>query len=315
MEVPFELVQAVLPAVREHALRTPLLESARLSERTGGTVLLKCENLQRTGSFKLRGALAALAQLREPERGVFTVSTGNHGQALACAAQRLAIPCTVVVPRGAAANKVLKIRARGARVLTAPFDGFDDAQAWALESAALPGAFVSAYEDAAVAAGNGGTCALELFEQAGELDAIVVPSGGGGLVVGIGVVARALAPRTRVVAVNPIASPALWLSRRDGRAHVHLASAATLADAVEGGVGAENYRLSRGLVDDVVTVSETSIRSAMRDTLLHEKLVVEGAGALGVAAVTEGLVQGRRIAVLLTGGNVDTSLVAEILAE
>ncbi len=311
MEVPFELVERVRPAVAEHVRRTPLLASAWLADETGKRVDLKAENLQVTGSFKVRGALAALAESASGE--VFTVSTGNHGQALAFAAARLGLACTVVVPRVAPANKVEKIRARGAEVVAAPFDGFDDAQAWALEEGRFAGRFVSAFEDAHVAAGNGGTTMLEVLEDGPELDAVVVPTGGGGLVVGVGAVCRRLAPSTRVVAVNPEASAGLWLSRRDGRAHVHLASDPTIADGVEGGVGAENYRLAETLVDDVVTVSEDAIRAAMRDTLLHEKLIVEGAGALGVAALREGKVEGERVAVLLTGGNVDARLLAELL--
>lgn len=333
MHVDLALVRDVLPAVRAVARRTPLVPCEWLSAGTGRRVLAKRESLQLTGSFKLRGALAALARLPEPERGVFTVSTGNHGQALAFAAAERGVPCTVVVPRAAAAIKVERIRARGARVVAAPFSGYDRTLAWALSAARgehreveLSGAFVSAYEDAAVAAGNGGTLALEVLEQVAELeggaapgtsapalDAVVVPTGGGGLVVGVGAVLRALAPRTRVVAVNPEASAGMALSFREGAARLSVDSAPTVADAVEGGVGAENYRLARELVDEVVTVSEASIRAAMRESAVRDELVLEGAGALGLAALMEGVVAGERIAVLLTGGNVDAALLAEVL--
>lgn len=321
MEVPLELVRAVRPAVDAHARRTPLLESTWLSERTGRRVLLKCESLQETGSFKLRGALAALDRMAPElrERGVFTASTGNHGQALAFAAAKLGVPCTVVVPRGAPENKVGKIRSRGAEVIPAPTAGYDAAQEWALGVGAPEGAtYVSPYEDAAVAAGNGGTTALEILEDAPDVDAFVVPTGGGGLVVGVGAVARALAPDARVIAVNPEASAALWRSREEGRAYTTLdetnGGGPTIADGVEGGVGAENYRLAETLVDEVRRVPEAEIESAMGQLFVRERLVVEGAGALGVAAVLAAPPEARCVAVIVTGGNVDLERMARLLS-
>ena len=323
MEVSLDLVRDVRATVERYTRRTPLLESAWLSEATGRRVLLKCENLQVTGSFKVRGALAALSRMdkTERERGVYTSSTGNHGQALAFAAQKLDVPCTVVVPRSAPANKVQKIRMRGARVIEFAGDGYDDAQEWTLaQGDELGGTYVSAFEDAAVIAGNGGTTALEIFEDEPDVDCVVVPVGGGGLIVGVGVVARAVARvpgGVRVVGVNPRNSAAMWLSREHGQAYTRLdpsnGGGPTIADGVEGGVGAENYRLAVELVDDVQRVSEEAIERAMRDVLLHEKLLVEGSGALGVAALLDACPEGKCLAVVLSGGNLDPGLLKGLL--
>jgi len=317
-----ELVDRLRPVVARHTRRTPLVASEWLGEALGAEVWLKCENLQVTGSFKARGAVAALAEASEDARarGVVTASTGNHGQALARAARLFGTRCTVVVPRAAPATKRARIRGFGAELREAPAEGYDAAERWAREHAAERGAaFVSAFEDAAVIAGNGGTSALEVLEDAPELDLWLLPAGGAGLVVGAGLVARARRPATRVVAVNAERAPALWRSRRDGRPWLELASdEPTLADGVEGGVGAETFRLSLETVDDVVLAREASVLTAMRGLLERERLLVEGAGALGVAALLDGAVElprpGRapRVGVWLTGANVDLAVVREI---
>ena len=317
MNVTLELVQRVRQAVDEFARRTPLLRSEWLSRQTGKSVFLKCENLQLTGSFKLRGALAAISELSaaQREQGVLTCSTGNHGQGLAFAAERAGVACKVVVPLGAAANKLAKIRGLGGEVVEAPGNGYDEALAWMFERAdELGGTYVSAFEDAAIIAGNGGTTALEIFEDTEALDTIVAPTGGGGLICGVGLVARDLAPSARIIGVNPERSPALWMSRRDGRAYTTLEPAETLADGVEGGVGAANFELAKTLVDDVVCVGEDQIESAMREVLLREKLLIEGSAALGIAALLAGQIEGERVAVILSGGNLDPTLIRRLVS-
>jgi threonine dehydratase len=301
-----DLIDSVRGEVAARTRRTPLLRSEWLSERTGAEVLLKCENLQRTGSFKLRGAVAALA-VHHPA-AVVTASAGNHGQGLAVAARAAAIPCVVVVPRSIPRVKEEGIRATGARVVRAPHNGYDDTEAWTRAHLdELGGRFVSPFDDPAVMAGNGGTLALEIIEEAEGLDVVVVPCGGGGCAVGMGGALRARSPRTRVVAVNTDASAGMWLSRRDGWAHLRVHGRPTICDGLEGGVSERTFALGLELIDEVVLAAEATIRAAVIEIARQEHLLVEGAGAAGVAALLDGVVdiRGRRACVLLSGGNID----------
>ncbi len=313
-EIDAELVASVLPVVARHTRRTPLLESEWLSEVTGGRVLLKCENLQVTGSFKVRGAVAALAQ--SPPAAVVACSAGNHGLGVARAAAAFGIPCTVVVPSTVPRVKEEAILRHGARVLRSPHAGYDDTQAWTLARLEeLRGAFLSPFDDPLVIAGNGGTTGAEIFDEAGDLDAVVVPCGGGGCAVGIGVVARSRRPRAKVIAVNTDASPGMWLSRRDGRAHLRVEGAETVCEGLEGGVSERTYRLGLETIDDVVLAREETIRRAVGEVARREHLVVEGSAAAGVAALLDGALDaaGKRICVVLTGGNIDSGRLAELL--
>jgi threonine dehydratase len=311
------LVPRVLPEVSRHARRTPWLPSAWLSERTGGAVYLKCENLQVTGSFKVRGAVAALALL-DPGirgRGVVTSSTGNHGLALAHAARAFGAACTVVVPRSVAPVKERRIRALGARVIHAPHDGYDRTQTWTLDRLdELGGAYVSPFEDPAVAAGNGGTIAVEVDEQAPGLDALVVPCGGGGLVAGLAAEMEIRRPELAVIGVNSEASPGMWRSFREGAAILEIESEATLADGIEGGVGAGTFAVAAPRLRDVVLVSEPAVAAAVAGTARHDKLVIEGAAAVAVAAILEGKAREGRIGLLLSGGNIGAEALAGVLA-
>jgi threonine dehydratase len=319
-EISIDLIERVREAVSRHTRRTPLLRSERLSARAGGDVYLKCENLQATGSFKIRGAVAALSEMA-PEaraRGVVAASAGNHGLGLARAASIFATPCTVVVPRSAPRVKTDGIAALGARVLRSPHDGYDATLSWTLDRAdELGGTFVSAFEDPAIMAGNGGTTFLEVQDELPDPDLVIAPCGGGGLSVGMGVAARARSPHTRIVGVNTDASPGMWLSRRDGRAHLTVESKPTIAEGLEGGVGERSFALGRTFIDDVILVREATLRRAVVDVLRREHLVVEGSGAAGVAAILDGVVDvaGGRAVVILTGGNIDPPLLAELLAE
>jgi threonine dehydratase len=298
-------IRRAAEVVKGRVRRTPLLRSSLLDG-----ALLKCECLQVTGSFKVRGAYAAVAAAPGP---VFTASAGNHGLGLATAAREFGVPCTVVVPRSVPAVKEEGLRALGATVLKSPFDGYDDTEAWARERAA--GArWVSPYDDPDVIAGNGGTTAMEIFDEA-DVDAVVVPCGGAGLAIGVGVAARALSPKTRVIAVNTEASPALWMSRRDGRAVTRLDFKPTIAEGLEGGISELNVERARRFVDDVIVVPEPSLRRAVREVAMRERLVIEGSAAAGVAAVLEGLVTAPRLAIVLTGSNIDRARLATLLRE
>lgn len=313
MTVSFELIEEIRPEVARHVRRTPLVRSDWLSETTGGEVWLKCENLQRTGSFKARGGFAAASRARGP---VLASSAGNHGQGLALGAKSYGVPCTIVVPRTIPRVKEEAIRRLGARVVKAPFDGYDDTQTWTLErQTELGGTFISPFEAPEVIAGNGGTLALEIFDELKGLDALVIPCGGGGCAIGAGIAARTASPGTRVVGVNTDASPGMWLSRRDGRPHLRVESAPTIAEGIEGGVSEASFEMANRWVDELTVVPERTIRRGVVEVLRREKMLVEGSGAAGVAALLEGNVPPGKVCVLLSGSNIDLDRLAELLAE
>ncbi len=300
--------------VSRHLRRTPLLRSEWLSGLAGAEVHLKCENLQVTGSFKVRGALAAVSLLAEDERteGVVACSAGNHGLGLAFAAKVFGIPCTVVVPRSAPAVKADGIAALGAKVIRSPHDGYDATHAWTVDRLGeLGGRFVSPFDDPAIMAGNGGTLMLEVLEDLPDVDLMVIPCGGGGCSIGAAAAARGRGARPRIVAVNTDASPGMWLSRRDGKARLEVDSAPTIAEGLEGGVSENSFRLANEYVDDVVLAREDTVRRAVSDLFARERMVVEGSGAAGVAALLDGAVplgEARRVCIVLTGSNIDRSL-------
>jgi threonine dehydratase len=308
-EVSLETVLRVSPWVRARVKRTRLVKSEWLSALHGGEVWLKYENEQETGSFKVRGAVAKLASAK-PDR-VASASAGNHGLGLAWASREAGVACTIFVPRTVPRVKAERIEALGATLVKAPFDTFDPTQDYARER--LDGAlWVSAYDDPDVIAGNGGTTALEIFEE-GPVDALVVPCGGGGLAIGAGIVAHRHG--AKVIGVNSEASPGMWLSRRDGRAHVRVDSKPTIAEGIEGGVAESTYRLGLEFIDDVVTVPESAIGRAVAETHRREGVAVEGSAAAAVAAVVEGRIPRNlgRIAVVLTGGNIDPGRLESLL--
>jgi threonine dehydratase len=307
-DVSMETVLRVAPGVRSRVKRTRLVRSDWLSSLHGGEVWLKCENEQETGSFKVRGALAKLAAAK---RDCVSASAGNHGLGLAWAARRLGVRCTIYVPRTVPAVKAERIAALGATLVKAPFDTFDPTQDYARERIG-DAMWVSAYDDPDIIAGNGGTTALEIFED-GPVDAIVVPCGGGGLAIGAGLVAHRHG--AKVIGVNSEASPGMWLSRRDGRAHETIDSQPTIAEGIEGGVADSTYRLGLTYIDDVVTVSEAVIGRAVADVKRREGMAIEGSAAAAVAAVVEGKVPRnfRRVVVVLTGGNIDPARLENLL--
>ena len=303
-----ENVPLVRPAVVAATERTPLRRSRALSEAAGADVYLKCECLQRTGSFKIRGAVAALSRLAEDAAGVVTCSTGNHGTALTVAAAERGISCTVVVPGNVAPVKEAKIRAGGARIVHSPHPGYDRTQEWTLEHLdELGGVWISPFEDPWVVAGNGGTTGLEILEDRPDVDTLVTPVGGGGLAAGLGQ-ALELTGRlgeVRLLGVNSEASPGMARSRREGRALTVIESDPTLADGIEGGVGEITFELGNRYLDEVVEVTEEALAEAVGFVHRAEGLVIEGAAATGVAALLAGRIPGERVVVLLTGSNID----------
>jgi threonine dehydratase len=309
-------IDAARERIRPHVHETPLVTSTRLGNSAGGIHLrLKCESMQRTGSFKARGALNAMMQLTHAEkgRGVVTVSAGNHAQALAWAASLVGAECITVMPEGASRTKIEATRGYGGKVELVGGErrnAFERAQEIASQGRVL----VHPFEDPRVAAGQG-TVALELLEQCAELHTVVVPIGGGGLISGMAVALKSARPGVRVIGVEPEGAAAMRKSLDAGTPQN--ISPNTVADGLAAPmVGAMTLEAARRYVDDVVLVSDDEILAALRDLLGYAKLVVEPAGAAAVAALLTGKIpveRGTHVAAVISGGNVDLDRLKALL--
>ena len=294
---------------------TPLQGMRGLSDAVGGPVLLKCENLQRTGSFKIRGAYVRIARLTDEERanGVVAASAGNHAQGVALAAQLLGCASTVFMPEAAPLPKVAATRAYGAQVRHAGHT-VDEALLAAKEFAQETGAvLIHPFDHADIVAGQG-TAGLEIVEQCPDVRTVVVCTGGGGLVAGIAVAVKALRPEVRVVAAQAAGAASYAPSLAAG-VPVPLASMSTMADGIAVGCPGEvPFAIVRELVDDVVTVDEEALSRALLLALERAKLVVEPAGAAGLAAVMEHPEAFEPpVVVVLSGGNIDPLLLTKVV--
>jgi threonine dehydratase len=301
-----------------HVRRTPLVPSGWLTRTTGSPVSLKLETLQVTHSFKARGALNAAMRLRERNGGgtIVTASAGNHGRAIAWAAERLGLRAVVFTPRDAPRTKLEAIRQHGAD-LRAEAGSYEDAERRAQEWAARTGdCFISPYDHPDVIAGAG-TVALELMEDDPRLDVVLVPVGGGGLVSGVATAMHALSRPAAVIGVEAEASTAFSAARAAG-AIVAIEVGDTIADGLGGNVDPHTitWPIIRDLVSGVAVVPEATLRRAVRDLAAEEHLVAEGAGIAAVAALSGGIValQGRKAAAIVTGANIDVSRLATLLA-
>lgn len=309
-------IRAAAARIRPLAWRTPMVFSAALSASTGASVWLKLEVAQRTGSFKMRGAANALARLSADgfDGIVVTASAGNHGLALSTAAHALGMRVRVHLPATAPAAKKQALAGLGAEAIEAP--SYDEAEARAHEDGRRPGCcYLSPYNDFDVIAGAG-TVALEMFEEHDDLDTLVVPVGGGGLLAGSALVARAQGRAgLMVVGTEAEASPVYSSALAAGRP-VTVEVRDTLADGLAGNMDADNmaFPIIRDLVDRVVDVDETSIAVAMRKLILDDRFVAEGAAATAVAALDELDLAGRRVGLILSGRNVDPHVIDRVLA-
>jgi threonine dehydratase len=294
---------------------TPCLRAPALSEIAGREIWLKREDLQRTGSFKERGARHALLCLPPAVRvrGVVAASAGNHALGLAYHGAQLGVRVTVVMPATAPAVKITRCRGLGADVVLHG-ETFEAAQRHACALAEESGAtLIPPFDDVRVIAGQG-TLALEILEQAPRLDTLVVPVGGGGLLAGVATVVKALRPDVRVIAVEPENAASFAAAHRRG-SPVALASARTLADGLAvSRVGTTTFAIANPLVDDVVTVTDAEIAGAVAALARGSGAIVEGAGAAALAAVLAGKVQGRRLVLPVTGRNIDPRVHAELLS-
>jgi len=309
-------VRAAQARLKGLVAATPCPYSETLSRLTGTRVFVKLENLQMTGSFKERGAANVLLLLSDAERrrGVVAASAGNHGLAVALHAARLGIGAVIVMPEWAPLTKVVAARRYGAEVLLHG-DNYDAAYARARQIEAERGlVFIHPFDDPRVIAGQG-TIGLELCEQVPDLEAVLVPVGGGGLAGGVGVAVKALRPQTQLIGVQAQEVPGMRAALAAGE-RVTVPGAATIADGIAvRTVGAHTFALARHYLDGVVTVSEEEIANAILLLLEIEKTVVEGAGAVALAALVNKRVSldGRTVVLLLGGGNIDVNLIARII--
>jgi threonine dehydratase len=307
-------VRAAAERLRGIAHRTPVLTSRTLDKRCGGRVFLKAENLQRIGAFKFRGAYNAVTALA-PERGVATASSGNHAQAIALAAALHGLPAVILMPQDAPPSKRTATEGYGAEVVE--FDRYsDDRDAMARDLAADRGlTLVHPYDEPFVMAGQG-TAALELLDEVSKLDVVLVPLGGGGLLSGVATAVKALRPGTRVIGVEPEASPDTQRSLRAGRRE-RVEIGRSIADGqLLPEPGEKTFAVISALVDDVVTVSDAEIVDTMRFLFERMKIVVEPSGASALAALMAGRValDRARAGVVLSGGNVDAARFAALMA-
>ncbi len=310
-------VHAAARRLLNRIIRTPVVTSEAWDEASGYRVFFKCENLQRSGSFKIRGALNRLLTLDPEERGrgVVAFSSGNHAQGVALAARMAGTTAVVVMPKDAPLLKLQATRGHGAEVVFYDRQR-DDREALARRVSAETGrVLVPPYDDYAIMAGQG-TAALELLQDVPSLDALVTPVGGGGLMAGCSTVARTLFPGLTIVGVEPETANDTWLSLQKGE-RVTIAPPPTIADGVRvTSPGALTFPILSQNLTDVALVSDDEIRAAVRYLVLRARVVVEPTGAVGAAAVLAGKLpveRGARVGVVLSGGNIDPDLLMEIL--
>ena len=317
MAISFEDVAQAAQRLKGVAHRTPVLSSRMANELSGAELFFKCENFQRMGAFKFRGAYNALAQFspEQKQRGVCAFSSGNHAQGIALSAQILGMPAAIVMPLDSPAVKLAATRGYGAEVIT--YDRYkEDRLAIGQNLADERGmTLIPPYDHAHVMAGQG-TAALELLQEVGQLDTLIVCLGGGGLISGCAVAAKHLNPKIRVIGVEPEAGNDAQQSKRAG-VIVKIDTPKTIADGAQTQfVGQLTFPIIQELVDEIVTVSDAQLIEAMRFAASRMKMVIEPTGGLAMAAAMQGVVdvRGQRVGIIVSGGNVDIAQLAQYLA-
>ncbi|HEV7138870.1 MAG TPA: threo-3-hydroxy-L-aspartate ammonia-lyase [Steroidobacteraceae bacterium] len=316
MAVTFADIEAAAARLEGIAHRTPVMTSRTADVRADANLFFKCENLQRGGAFKFRGAYNAIATLTDEQRrhGVVAYSSGNHAQAVALAGRLLGVATTIVMPKDAPAAKVAATREYGGEIIF--YDRYTESREEICAALAADRGLsvIPPYDHPQVIAGQG-TAARELFQSIGELDLLLVSLGGGGLLAGSALAAQALSPRCRVIGVEPEAGNDGQQSFRAGKV-VRIAVPRSIADgALTTYLGENNFPLIRALVHDVVTVSDQALVETMRFFAERMKIVVEPTGCLGAAAALSNRFHrpGERVGVLISGGNIDLARYAELL--
>jgi len=302
--------------IDSHIVHTPFLQSTVLSADLGLDVWFKLENLQATGSFKARGALNTLLTLSESDkaRGVITASAGNHAQGVCYAARILGVSALIVVPESAPQTKKDGIRRLGGELIEYGAN-YDEAEQYAVRRCRETNrVFVHGFESAPIVAGQG-TVAIEMLLEQPDIDTLLVPAGGGGLICGIALVAKSINPAIRVIGVQSHASPPWYYAFHAGKI-VDVAYQDSLADGLHGGIGVANFHLARTLVDDFVLVDEADIARAMCWMATYHHQMIEGSAAVGIAALQSGAYAAKaheKVACVISGGNVDAHKLAKLL--
>ena len=307
ISIDFDKIRAAHERIRAYINRTPVLTSLRLDEASGASLFFKCENFQKIGAFKARGATNAVFALDDAtaRHGVATHSSGNHGAAVARAAKLRGIPAHIVMPSNSAKVKVRAVVSYGAHIIFCePMEEAREAQCAEVikKTSAM---LIHSFENADVMAGQG-TAAMELLEEVPDLDLVMCPVGGGGLLSGTAVAAKSMQPKIKVVAAEPENVDDSAQSFRAGK-RIVTEKKFTIADGLRTNIGEPNFAIVQRYVDDIVTVSEAAIVSAMRTIWETMKIIVEPSAAVPYAAVVEQKIDisGKRVGIILTGGNVD----------
>jgi threonine dehydratase len=314
MTLDIDLVTKTYAAIKPATMRTPTVHAARLSLHLGIDLYLKLENLQHTNAFKARGALAKLLTLSEAEQtaGVIACSAGNHAQGVAYHANRLGIPAVIVMPEATPFNKVKRTKDFGAEVVLHG-RGFDESVQFTLDMAAEKGmTFIHPFDDPVVVAGQG-SVAVEMLEQEPDLDCIVVPIGGGGLIAGMAVAAKAIKPDVQVIGAQAANFDAVKAQFDGGETHF---GGATLAEGIAVRAPSDaNIALITRHVDQVETATEVEIEAAVFDLLSHEKIVAEGAAGAGLAVIEKHAeeLRGKKVGLVVCGGNIDSRLLSTLI--
>jgi threonine dehydratase len=307
MALDLDCIRAAHERIRGHIKRTPVLTSTRLDAASGASLFFKCENFQKIGAFKARGATNAVFALDDAtaQRGVATHSSGNHGTALARAAKLRGISAHIVMPSNSAKVKVRAVESYGARIIFCEPTQEAREAACADVIAKTGATLIHSFENEDVMAGQG-TAAVELLEDVSDLDLVMCPVGGGGLLCGTAVAAKTMRPRIKVVASEPVNADDAAQSFRAGRL-IRREKKFTIADGLRTNVGAPNFPIIQRYVDDIVTVSEQAIITAMRTIWETMKIIIEPSAAVPYAAMLEQKIDigGKRVGIILTGGNVD----------
>lgn len=314
MTFTYEDVQTAYDAIKDATMRTPCVKAARLSVHLGIDLYLKLENLQHTNAFKARGALNKLLTLTDEQKqnGVIACSAGNHAQGLAYHAQRLGIPATIVMPNGTPFNKIQKTEDFGAKVVLHG-DNFDESVGFTMDMAIRENfTFIHPFDDPAVAAGQG-TLGIEMLEQQPDLDVIVVPIGGGGLIAGVATAVKGMKPDIQIIGAQAEMFDAVMANRENRNGPV---GGATLAEGIAVKEPSEdNMKIIDELVDHIESASEAEIEDAVFDLLSAEKLVVEGAPGAGLAVIKKDLekFKGKKVGLVICGGNIDSRLLSTLI--
>lgn len=316
MEVTLAKIQKAREIIKNEVYRTPLLPSKSLNNSRNNQVFLKLENMQRAGSFKVRGAFNKLAHLTEEEKskGVIASSAGNHAQGVALAASAYGVASTIVMPIDAPTSKIIATEGYGGNVLLSG-DTFDEAGDKARELQKETGAtLLHAFNDEHVVAGQG-TVGLEIIEDLEDVDAIIVPIGGGGLIAGIAIAAKTLKPDVKIIGVESENADSMKQSLQAGGA-IRCVAKKTIADGIAvNEPGNLTYDITQQYIDEIITVSEDEIKKAIFKLVEKEKLIVEGGGAVAMAAILSDKInlENSKIVAVLSGGNIDMNLVKNII--